>query len=506
MGTDLPLDNFVLDQLSEENYYKLQSMISDVITPENVPETLLVMWDLRKQSISQCYAYRQLPSNFDQSVETWLAGTSYTQADKDKLKAELEEHSDLRSRDVACKCFIKAETYPEFKYPRPIKSRTDRFKALVGPIFQGINDILFEDLTSFIKKIPVSDRPRVLSELFGSEPQIDCTDFTSFEAHFIKLVMFCIELPFYVWTTNNLHNQSTFLNNVSHIMNKNKCIFKYFTCWSESRASGEMNTSSGNGYSNKTLFSYITRVKSAQSTKQQFEGDDGIVAAHPTASLPLTRDYEDLGWSCKLISNKTFSEASFCGIVSDPVDLINVCDVRAYMADFGWTRQQYLYANDTTLRALIRAKGYSAIYQYPGCPIIDALGHYALRITNEERIQKKMHKMFLSGYLADSRYKNQRFILILEKFKDGIPSRAPSPPNTRLLVERLFSISVAKQLEIESYLDNLNTRKVLDIDLDVPEIWRYTYDQYVDNFPQTSSEEQLTRLITILKQYPNVKI
>jgi len=501
MGTDLPLDNFVKDQLSPENYNKLRTMISERIKPENVEMTLAVMWDIRKHSVSQCYEFKRLPADFDDSVETWLAGTSYTQADKDKFRKEMDERSNLDKRDLACKCFIKAETYPEFKYPRPIKSRTDRFKCKVGPIFQGINDCLFENLRYFIKKIPVADRPRILKELFGDAASIDCTDFSSFEAHFIDIMMFAIEFPLYTWITQDLHNQAEFLKDIEALLKVNKCKFVDFIIWCMSRASGEMNTSSGNGYSNKTLFAYVARVKRAKETKQQFEGDDGIVAAKPETSLPQTRDYEDLGWTCKLIKSKTFSEASFCGIVSDPDDLINVCDIRAYLADFGWTRNQYCWANDRTLRALIRAKGYSAIYQYPGCPIIDALGHYALRITNQEEIQRKMMKMYLKGQLADSRFKNVRYQHIFESMKNGIPPRKHTPPNTRLLVEKLFGVSVAKQIEIETYLDRLDNRQPLSIDITVPKEWVYNTDNYVNVYPEPTPNKEFKQLIDYLEKH-----
>lgn len=497
-GSDLPLNEFVMDQLSPKNYHKLKVMITDVIDPVFVQQTLDVMWDIRKHSVSKCFEFRQLSSDFDQGIETWLEGTSYTAADKQKFRDELLKDEELRRKDEFCKCFIKAETYPEFKYPRPIKSRTDKFKARMGPIFQGINDCLFENLKYFIKKIPVRDRPKWLYERFCRSSKIDCTDFSSFEAHFINIMMFAIEFPFYAWATAKLYNHTWFMTKLDILLQPNKCIFYDFIVFSMSRASGEMNTSSGNGYSNMILFTYVARVKGAVETEQGFEGDDGIVTADPIDSLPLSRDYDDLGWSCKLVTAESFSTASFCGIVADEVDLINVCDIRAYIADFGWTRQQYLWANDKTHRALIRAKGYSAVYQYPGCPIIDALGHYALRITNDEIIHNKMIKMYKKGQLADSRYKNSKFQEMFDVMLKTYPTRIISPPNTRLLVERLFGISPFKQEQIEDYLDKLNVRQPLEIDIEVPEVWRYNSDAYINNYPQVSVEHQFTELVNYL--------
>lgn len=503
MGKDLPDDNFCRQQLNEQNYYTLKTLIEKRVKPSNVKTTLEVMWDLRKHSISQCYEFRQLPPDFDHSLETWLSGTSYTSSDKDKFRKEMDIRSNLTSTDEACKCFIKAETYPEFKYPRPIKSRTDRFKCNVGPIFQGINDCLFENLEYFIKKVPVSDRPKVMGELFSDVTEVDCTDFSSFEAHFIDVMMFAIEFPFYEWTTSQLQSdvREKFMDNITVLLMSNKCKFVDFTIKSMSRASGEMNTSSGNGYANKTLFSYVARVKRAMRTRQKFEGDDGAVHATPTNALPTAEDYERLGWICKLIKHTTISEASFCGIVSDPIDLINVCDIRAYIADFGWTRNQYCWANLKTHKALIRAKGYSAIYQYPGCPIIDALGHYALRITNQTEIQRKMLKMYRKGQLGDSRYKNQKFEGIFKTMIQKIPPRKTSPPNTRLLVEKLFGVSVSDQIKTEQYLDSLTEIQILDFDFTVPEAWIFNTDQYVSNYPEPTPNNELKQLVQYLDQF-----
>lgn len=498
MGIDLPLDGFVLEMLSEVNYDKLKNLVANHIHSDNVVLTTNVLWDIRKHAVSKCYEFPKLEPDFDQSLEAWLEQSSYTTKDKDKFKAEIDEHSDLRKRDRYCKCFVKAETYPEFKYPRPIKSRTDRFKARMGPIFQGINNCLFSNLKYYIKKVPVNERAQRLLDLLGLGDRYDCTDFSSFEAHFLDCIIFAIEFPFYFWCTMNLANQHEFMTELETLTEPNRCVFRDFIIISMSRASGELNTSSGNGWSNLIILTYVARVKGAHETRQQIEGDDGIARVFPNSAYPTATDYEDLGWLCKLITNNCFSEASFCGIVADPTDLINVCDVKAYVADFGWTKQQYLDANERTLEALIRAKGYSAIYQYPGCPIIDSLGHYALRITEKSVVHNKMMKMYRRGHLADSRYKNQRFEAIFNSLKK-IPPRKEAPMNTRLLVEKLFNISIQEQIEAEKYLDSLNAKQTLKFTFDVPEVWRYTFETFVDNVPLSSTESQFQELQNYLK-------
>lgn len=369
----------------------------------------------------------------------------------------------------------------------------------MGPIFQGINECLFSQLKYFIKKVPVNERAQFLKTELGSDGRFDCTDFSSFEAHFMDFIIYAIEFPFYFWATSQIPYFDWFYEELYTLTEINTCIFRDFVVYSMSRASGEMNTSSGNGWVNMIIFTYISRIKRALEARAKFEGDDGICKVFPEASFPTTKDYDDLGWTCKLITNNGFSTASFCGIVADPEDLINVCDIKAYLADFGWTRQQYMKANNTTIMALIRAKGYSAIYQYPGCPIIDALGHYALRITNSGVVKRKMLKMYKNNQLADSRYKNSQFQAIFDHLLDKIPERKDTPPNTRLLVEKLFGITDSKQKEIELYLDGLNSIQNLDIDIEVPELWRYAFDTYVNNCPITSVQQQFDELMQYLQ-------
>lgn len=490
------LNEYEKDMLSSEQYELLEKLVANHVAPSVFRETMDVLWDLRKFAVKISQKYPQLQPDYDISLETWLEKTTYTRKEKDGFIKELNEQGYITKFDRACKCFIKAETYPEYKHYRPIKSRTDRFKAYMGPIFQGINEILFGDMENFIKKIPVRDRPEFLRNKLAEFLKINCTDFSSFESHFIDAVMFAIEYPFYVWCTYRLPVAQDFRLELTTLMSSNVCKFFDFIIDCMSRASGEMNTSSGNGWVNMILFKYVSEAKGSEHTTQSFEGDDGITANFPEDTAPTTQDYLDLGWTCKMITVDKFEEASFCGIVADKEDLINVCDVRAYIADFGWTRQQYLDANSITLRALLRAKGFSAIYQYPGCPILDALGHYALRMTDNGLVKKKMMRMYRRGQLADSRFKNNKFRELLDFFQNKRPERIQTPMNTRNLVERLYGISVDEQLTIEQYLDDLTEIKNLEIDIQVPELWRYNTEMFVTHeyiHPVASHLEQLNR-------------
>lgn len=473
-------------------------MITKYLPPHRVLGTLQVLWDIRKHSVEMCYQFEPLPPDYDTTIETWLTKTTYTNKQKDMLKAKYNEDQSFKRKDFSCKSFIKAETYPEFKYPRPIKSRTDKFKVQVGPIFQGINEQLFKNTKWFIKKIPVKDRPRFLKEHLGEAERFDCSDFTSFEAHFLDALMYAIEFPFYRYFTQFLPEKQNFMQFVEKLLEVNKCIFKDFVIFSASRASGEMNTSSGNGIANLIVTSYIARAKGAVSMRASFEGDDGIFVVHPIICSPESADYIRLGWNCKHASFDKFSDASFCGILADPEELITVCDVTQYLADFGWTRQQYVGAKNTTLMALLRAKGYSALYQYPQCPIIEALGRYALRVTDSPIVHKKMRKMVRDNKIADSNYKSQLYHKILEEMDNSLPRRQEPGPNTRLLVAEKFGIDAKHQIEIENYLDSLTVAQPLSININVPEVWRLNHELYVDTCIDPDPERDYKMLVDYL--------
>lgn len=471
---------FADDMLSTDNYVRLRNYVAKTVPGHLVQISTDTLWDIRKHATHMAQKYKQIPSDFDDDVDKWLEGTSYTTVDKKKFRDIWLDRSTLDRKDRKCKCFVKAETYPTYKFPRPIKSRTDRFKAVMGPIFQAINEHLFANTEYFIKKIPVDQRAKFLFDKFGARTRFDCTDYTSFEAHFVSMMIFAIEYPLYMWLTRLLQSAAKWRQELDTLLNTNECLFKDFVVWCMSRASGEMNTSSGNGWSNKTLYTYVARVKGATEHLGAFEGDDGVTSTIPENCSPTTEDFEKLGWSCKLITVDKFEEASFCGIVSDSIDLINVCDIKAYLADFGWTKQQYLEANDITIKALIRAKGYSAIYQYPGCPIIQSLGYFALRVTNHDVVDKKLKKMAKNNQIGCSRYKSAKMRELFERMDYKIPKPKKTPDTTRELVGRLFGISPDRQIQIEQYLETLTTIQPLHIDLDVDPSWKHCWKVYVE--------------------------
>lgn len=484
---------------------KILKIIRSELPSSGVTEEVLL--DLYKHTIHLCQAeFQPVPPEFNISIDEWLETTSYTMKEKESLRNEIEKEPVITNESLKCKCFCKAESYEEYKHLRPIKSRSDRWKVEVGPLFSAVNHVLFHH-PCFVKLIPIADRPRYLKELVSFLGcSVDCTDFSTFEAHFIASFMYILEFVFYSYVFSKNNNHDTFVNKIRPVLSGNQTFkYKYFTTSHRAtRASGEMCTSSGNGFANYCLYLYIARIKGAHYAKGGHEGDDGATCTKPNESRPTAKDYDDLGWICKSFSVPTFSEASFCGIVSDQEDLINVTNIKKAICEFGWTSEKYAHASNTTLMALLRAKGFSMVYQYPGCPILDALGHYALRITDTSVVRDRLDRLLQSKFL--DLYKREILLQAIEKITNERPERKDTPQNTRMLVERIYQISVDKQRQIEMYLDQLDRVQPLCVDLDFPVSWAETWQCYVrptyDRFWMVNNPNQNARssLISISQQ------
>jgi hypothetical protein len=119
-----------------------------------------------------------------------------------------------------------------------------------------------------------------------------------------------------------------------------------------------------------------------------------------------------------------------------------VTDPRKILLTLGWCPKRHLGASETFMLGLLKSKVMSMACQYGRNPIIWALAKNLLsKLTNIKIRQSVIDSM--------DAYKRDEFKLILEKnsFDVGPPGMA-----TRLLVERLYGISISLQLECEKEL------------------------------------------------------
>jgi hypothetical protein len=244
------------------------------------------------------------------------------------------------------------------------------------------------------------------------------------------------------------------------------------------RMSGEMNTSLGNGFSNYMMLKWLTfRKDPTASVRAAVEGDDGLFKVTPKESSPTTEDFTNVGAIIKLEKKKNLSEASFCGLIFDLDDQVVIADPLKHLAKVGWYPKRHCNCTQKDGRALLRARGYSFVYQYPGCPILSSLGYWILRNTDditEKNVRKVIDR--------EASYDRERLLTALEKYND-MPSK-PITDNTRDLMFRYFGVSSRQQILIEKWFmeNELGPINIAAPDgpLDLPweKCWRQNWDVY----------------------------
>jgi len=414
--------------------------------------------------------FKPIASDADTSVEAWLCKCkNYTQKRKASLlDAYYGIKNRLDPRNIKVKSFIKDEPYTEYKFPRPINSRSDEFKTLCGPYFRLIEEIFFKH-PDFIKKVPVAQRPEYLFRKLSSlgDP-VQCMDFKAMESHFTKLT-FELEFRFYEFMTQFLPHGDRFMNEIRLVLaGKNHCSFKLFDIEVEaSRMSGEMNTSLGNGFVNWILSKYLAyRNGCLESHRGIYEGDDSAVVS---PYVPTPTDYQNLGFKVEMSVEPTLSTASFCGLIFDDSDLRNITNPLVELISFGWTNMRYVGARRGTKLALLKCKSLSMMYQYAGCPILSSLGKMGYRISKHADIRRVADGLSLweKEQLAD---------VISDSRKVQEVSSIPVGIRTRLLMEKMYGIRVEDQILVENYLDKMTKLEPIRI----PQLHKYLHKDWID--------------------------
>lgn len=429
------------------------------------------------QSFVRGWVRKNLPRlewDSDQSYEAWRERTNYSEGRKRELDHVWEkvQQGNIHLKEYkTVKSFMKLETYGEYKHARAINGRRDESKTIIGPIVKLMEDIVYEH-PSFIKHVPVLDRPDYISKLYTPGAKVVVTDYSAFESLFTPQVMAAVEFELYRWMLGRLPNSSDLLKWMRVTwMGKNVCQFKHFTVKLDgTRMSGEMTTSLGNGFSNLMFMLFLCHRKGSR-CDGVVEGDDGLF--YVSGPVPTTQDFAELGLIIKLQEIAEAEIGSFCGMIFEPKARVVIADAMKHMAKFGWAQGKYSGSSENTRLALIRAKALSLAYQFSGCPILSELAQYGLRHTRGKKCIKRMHKMLNQQRDWYSRQVSTE----LPRDEKDIPVREIAL-DTRLLYERVFDVSVSDQLAIESYLRSLSSIQPLDH----PTILRNCHHTWIDYF------------------------
>lgn len=421
--------------------------------------------------------------NEEMAYEDWLDSTGYPEWRKQELRdvyKKMEEDDsffmnevDRLHKNADVKIFMKEENYPEYKLPRAIWARVDEFKNISGPFFKTIEKKIFS-LPYFIKKIPKHERPQYIIDQVKQDGMIYmCTDYTSFESLFTTDMQDDCEFALYRYMSSKNSKMKRICRMLFNVLaGDNICGNKYFKAAIDAkRMSGEMNTSLGNGFSNLmfTLFAFDYYKIGTSGTV--VEGDDGLSGV--SRAIP-DEYFVKMGLNVKMEIKNDVTESSFCGIISDTDEKINITEPLQYLVFGFWVSRKYAFSSDRVFYGLVKSKALSMAYEYPGCPILDAFSKRILELL----VDVEFYDERTDHYTLQMR-KQARQALESGNF----PSRSTGP-RTRELMERYFKIPVEIQLTIENKIrkmtfDHWDHSDILPL---IPEQWIQNYDRYVYNW------------------------
>lgn len=330
--------------------------------------------------------FEPIRANADTSQERWLRHcNSYPEWRKNELRSTWREHNgQITEEDLIIKMFAKSETYSEFKHARAINSRSDMAKCYFGPYFKLMEEEVYKH-PAFIKHVPVAERPAYIMDMLGKFPgPFMETDYTSFEASFVDAILDTFEFELYRHMMQNfpvvLEWMSKAMRSPDGVLN-NRCYSRTFRVdIAARRMSGEMCTSLGNGITNLMLASFVSWRKGGKLVGV-VEGDDGLFFSDVELN---PRDFEELGFTIKMLFHDSLLRTSFCGLVMSR-DLATMTDPREVLLNFGWSHSPQAFSSERVRRELLRAKALSLAYEHPQCPIISALARAVLRETEGTR-------------------------------------------------------------------------------------------------------------------------
>jgi hypothetical protein len=400
-----------------------------------------------------------LDMHHDISHNTWIHSRPYPKWRKDQLIQIFEKNENkTASKKIINKCFMKDETYQQFKHSRGIYSKEDWFKNIAGPLASACESVVF-DHPVFIKHVPVLLRPGLLFKtLFCPGAKYVTSDYTAYESHFTEDVMRNVEFKLYRYLLQNVPGALNTLDFVEDaIVGRQECYFKNFKfSVNASRMSGEMFTSIGNGFTNYALMAFAAKEHGTQ-LKGFVEGDDGIFTFENNI-VPESDYFERLGFTIKMETHAELNKASFCGNLFDVDDLIVVTDPREVLLNFGWSKTPHVSYGKIKLQELLKSKSMSFAYQYRGCPIIQSLAHYGLRLTKRIDLRR-----YLEKDRSISLWEREQILEALENQKEIY--KVEPPIKTRILIEELYGLTIEEQHKIEEYFDNLETLQPIKLSI-----------------------------------------
>jgi hypothetical protein len=215
------------------------------------------------------------------------------------------------------------------------------------------------------------------------------------------------------------------------------------------RMSGEMNTSLGNGFTNLMVYLFLMKYFGARDYQCVIEGDDCLGRffppkgkegyTHAQLVFDLERLYIMFGMNVKITLFHDLCTASFCGLIFDRYAKHNIVDPLKVLLNIGWTYARYKNGSVKLREELLKGKGMSLLAQNAGCPIIQELACFILRVTANRK------------YRIDDYWLKAR----VEEVKDTMKP-LPVQFGSRMVMEKVFGWTVPEQLAMEHFFQGMS--------------------------------------------------
>lgn len=387
-------------------------------------------------------------------VPTWeeyLACTSYNEKRKNYFTELRERTHEISKKTRRVQAFIKDEGYLEPKNARAILSPSDESKVMLGPLVHAMDKATFASVPNFVKGTDPATWPQMLRDRFGTRP-VQCTDFSSFEAHHRNLMCDVV----WAWMdhmTSMVEGVKPLRTLMRHMVySRNVITFPCTTAEIDQRLmSGAMWTSSANGVLNLMIMSYLSLrtihdcdgaplAEKWSDFVGYVEGDDGVFATNGPIK---EEDIKRLGCKLKIRSCSDIATAGFCSNYFDMTNLSTVRDPVKVLTTFPVLPKDCVKAKRSTVLGMLRAKAMSLKYQCPNAPIAGPLADAVLRITRGHDTRAARNKMDAHAREIFDQARKKKLWL----------NPAQVQPESRELVERMFGVAAADQMNIEKKFD-----------------------------------------------------
>lgn len=371
----------------------------------------------------------------EELLESWLSEYGHGESRKNQIRQAYQDRPGhvLRHRDYRCKLFAKREFYPEKKYIRIINPRSDHFVAQLGPYIHAIDEYIFHQSPLkgyFIKGLKPEEIVNTMNEKFAGQNLFIETDYSSFEGSYSVAYQNIVEWRLLRHMLK--HNQHVLdLLRPIYCREINNSVYNPFMslAFSGSRMSGDLWTSSFNGFSNLMNMLFLCEIHGL--TADGFvEGDDGLF--HISRPDLTPKDYERLGFSIKLDYQYSIADCAFCQKIYHPDTLHLIAPPRS-LSWVGWNHtKRYFNARESIQKELFKAKVRSYYTMYSHSPIVGPVMYALLNSLSDVKDRPD-----------DDWYWNN--VVDLTETPDFVPI----DPRDRVLYEKRFGIPVEYQIYVE---------------------------------------------------------